>query len=405
MAVGLSEPENLLPVAGVELAAISAGIKANQQDDLVLLKLEQGSCCAAVFTRNAFCAAPVIIAREHLKLASPRALLINSGNANAGTGEQGLEDARQSCALVAEVIGCEPQEVLPFSTGVIGENLPMQKLQSGIARLPGKLGADNWLLAARGIMTTDTLAKAVSSTVTVDATEVTITGIAKGAGMIRPDMATMLAFISTDATVEPDWLQQCLHAAVKISFNCITVDGDTSTNDACILTATGASGSRMLAGECDDSKQFVQVLTDVCTRLAQAIVRDGEGASKFVTIIVDSAADEAEARRVAYTIAHSPLVKTALFASDPNWGRILAAVGRAALDDLDIDTIRIFLDDVCIVSNGGRDAAYQEDMGQQVMSQDEITIRVELNRGEQQATVWTSDLSYDYVKINAEYRT
>ena len=405
MAVGLSEPDNLLPVAGVELAAIAAGIKAGQQDDVVLLKLEQGSSCAAVFTRNAFCAAPVVIARDNLKQASPRALLINSGNANAGTGEQGLQDAKQSCVLVAEAIGCEPQQVLPFSTGVIGENLPMQKLQSGIARLPGKLGADNWLQAARGIMTTDTLAKAVSRTVMVDATEVTITGIAKGAGMIRPDMATMLAFISTDATVEPDWLQQCLNTAVKASFNSITVDGDTSTNDACILTATGASGSRMLAGECDDSKQFERAVTDVCISLAQAIVRDGEGASKFVTIVVESATDEDEARQVAYTIAHSPLVKTALFASDPNWGRILAAVGRAGVDDLDIDTIRIYLDDACIVSNGGRDASYQESMGQQVMSQEEIIIRVELNRGEQQTTVWTSDLSYDYVKINAEYRT
>ncbi len=405
MAVGLSEPENLLPVAGVELAAITTGIKSGNHDDLVLVKLDQGSSCAAVFTRNAFCAAPVVIARDHLMQASPRALLINSGNANAGTGKQGLQDAMQSCVLVAEAIGCEQQQVLPFSTGVIGEDLPMEKVRSGIAQLPGKLGPDNWLQAAHGIMTTDTLAKAVSRTVMVDATEVTITGMAKGSGMIRPDMATMLAFIYTDAAVDPGWLQQCLTSAVKISFNSITVDGDTSTNDACILTATGASGSRMLSGDCEHSAQFAQAVTEVCISLAQAIIRDGEGASKFVTVAIESAADEAEARAVAYTIAHSPLVKTALFASDPNWGRILAAVGRAGIAELDINSIRIFLDDICIVSEGGRDAAYQETMGQQVMNQDEITIRVELNRGEQQATVWTSDLSYDYVKINAEYRT
>ncbi len=405
MAVGLSEPENLLPVAGVELAAIAAGIKSGNHDDLVLVKLDQGSSCAAVFTRNAFCAAPVVIARDHLRQASPRALLINSGNANAGTGKQGMQDAMQSCMLVAEAIGCDQQQVLPFSTGVIGENLPMQKMKTGIAQLPGKLGPNSWLQAAHGIMTTDTLAKAVSRTVMVDVTEVTITGMAKGSGMIRPDMATMLAFICTDAAVDPGWLQQCLTTAVKISFNSITVDGDTSTNDACILTATGASGSRMLSGDCEHSAQFAQAVTEVCISLAQAIIRDGEGASKFVTVAIESAADEDEARAVAYTIAHSPLVKTALFASDPNWGRILAAVGRAGIADLDIDNIRIFLDDICIVSEGGRDAAYQETMGQQVMSQDEITIRVELNRGEQQATVWTSDLSYDYVKINAEYRT
>lgn len=405
MAVGLSEPENLLPVAGVELAAIAAGIKSGNHDDLVLVKLDQGSSCAAVFTRNAFCAAPVVIARDHLRQASPRALLINSGNANAGTGKQGMQDAMQSCMLVAEAIGCDQQQVLPFSTGVIGENLPMQKMKTGIAQLPGKLDPNSWLQAAHGIMTTDTLAKAVSRTVMVDVTEVTITGMAKGSGMIRPDMATMLAFICTDAAVDPGWLQQCLTTAVKISFNSITVDGDTSTNDACILTATGASGSRMLSGDCEHSAQFAQAVTEVCISLAQAIIRDGEGASKFVTVAIESAADEDEARAVAYTIAHSPLVKTALFASDPNWGRILAAVGRAGIADLDIDNIRIFLDDICIVSEGGRDAAYQETMGQQVMSQDEITIRVELNRGEQQATVWTSDLSYDYVKINAEYRT
>ena len=405
MAVGLSRPEKLLCVNGVQLATVIAGIKKGQKPDLVLITFEPNTVCAGVFTRNAFCAAPVIVAKNHLAQASPRALLINSGNANAGTGHQGLGDAERSCALVASEISCTEDEVLPFSTGVIGEDLPMEKIESGIKQLPARLEADAWAQAAAGIMTTDTVAKACSRSLEIDSTEVTITGIAKGSGMIRPDMATMLAFIATDAAVDREWLQHCLASAVDVSFNSITVDGDTSTNDACILAATGASGSRMLDGECHGSVEFQQAVNEVCIQLAQSIIRDGEGATKFVSIHVESAVNSDEAKKVAYTIAHSPLVKTALYASDPNWGRILAAVGRAGLADLDINKVSIYLDEVCIVSNGGRDQGYEEAMGQAVMSQQEIAIRVSLERGNDQATVWTTDLSYDYVKINAEYRT
>ena len=405
MAVGLSQPEKLLCVNGVQLATVIAGIKQGQKPDLVLITFEPNTVCAGVFTRNAFCAAPVIVAKNHLAQAGPRALLINSGNANAGTGHRGLGDAERSCALVASAISCTEEEVLPFSTGIIGEDLPMEKVESGIKQLPARLEVDAWAQAAAGIMTTDTVAKACSRSLQIDNTEVTITGIAKGSGMIRPDMATMLAFIATDAAVDREWLQHCLASAVDVSFNSITVDGDTSTNDACILAATGASGSRMLDGECDGSVEFQQAINEVCIQLAQSIIRDGEGATKFVSIQVESAANIDEAKKVAYTIAHSPLVKTALYASDPNWGRILAAVGRAGVDDLDINNVSIYLDEVCIVSNGGRDQGYEEAMGQAVMSQQEITIRVSLDRGNEQATLWTTDLSYDYVKINAEYRT
>ncbi len=405
MAVGLSQPENILPVKGVQLAALAAGIKNGQMPDLVLITFEPDTVCAGVFTRNAFCAAPVTVAKSHLAQTSPRALLINSGNANAGTGNQGLSDAEQSCALLASAINCTDNEVLPFSTGVIGEDLPMDKIESGIKQLPARLEADAWTQAAAGIMTTDTVAKACSRTLQIDGAEVTITGIVKGSGMIRPDMATMLAFIVTDAAVNHEWLQHCLESAVNVSFNCITVDGDTSTNDACILAATGASGSHRLDGDCDNSVEFQQAVNEVFIQLAQSIIRDGEGATKFVTVHVESAANVDEAKKVAYTIAHSPLVKTALYASDPNWGRILAAVGRAGLDDLDINDVSIYLGDVCIVSQGGRDQGYEEALGQTVMGQEEITIRVTLDRGSEQTTVWTTDLSYDYVKINAEYRT
>ena len=405
MAVGLSKPENILSVEGVQLATVTAGIKDGQKPDLVLVSLDPGTVCAGVFTRNAFCAAPVTVAKKHLARTRPQALLINSGNANAGTGEQGLHDAEQCCALVAGALDCTPEQVLPFSTGVIGEDLPMDRMASAIRQLPDRLTADAWTDAAHGIMTTDTVAKACSRSLSIDGTEVTISGIAKGSGMIRPDMATMLAFIATDAAVDREWLQHCLESAVNVSFNCITVDGDTSTNDACMLAATGASGSPVLAGNCAHSDAFQEALNDVFILLAQAIIRDGEGATKFVTVSIEHAKTVDEAKQVAYTVAQSPLVKTALFASDPNWGRILAAVGRAGIEDFDIDRTAIYLDDVCIVSGGGRDPAYQESMGQQVMSQQEITIRVTLGRGEQQATVWTTDLSYDYVKINAEYRT
>jgi glutamate N-acetyltransferase/amino-acid N-acetyltransferase len=406
VAVGLSEPRQLLPVAGVRLAAFAAGIKPKKQrDDLVMIALDPGTTCAAVFTRNAFCAAPVVVARQHLGKAQPRALLINSGNANAGTGRQGLDDASESCASVAAALGCLPEEVLPFSTGVIGENLPMSKLNAGIAAVAGRLDEGSWMAAARGIMTTDTLAKGSSKQVSIDDKVITITGFAKGSGMIHPDMATMLAFIFTDANAEPGFLQQCLRQAADVSFNCVTVDGDTSTNDACILAATGRSGCGQLTGENAGSAEFAAAVEEVCTQLAQSIIRDGEGATKFVSIHVTGAASVEEARKVAFTIAHSPLVKTALFASDPNWGRILAAVGRAGIDDLHIDGVDIYLDDVCIVKHGARAATYTEEQGQRVMACDEIAITVSLGRGEAAATIWTTDLSHDYVTINSEYRS
>lgn len=403
MAVGLSAPGELSVIPGIRLAAISAGIKANGSKDLVLIACEPGTTGAAVFTRNAFCAAPVIVAREHLSLSAPRALLINAGNANAGTGEQGMHDARQSCQLLADAMSCKAEECLPFSTGVIGENLPMDKIEQGISVAVSQLEETRWLDAASGIMTTDTIPKAISHSFSIDGKSVTITGMSKGSGMIRPDMATMLAFIATDADVDAETLQQCLATAVNSSFNCITVDGDTSTNDACVLLASGQSGVSLDTDEAIE--KFSDCLRDVCQHLAQAIIRDGEGASKFVSVLVEQALTEAEARAVAYTVAHSPLVKTALFASDPNWGRILAAVGRAGIESLDVSTIDIFLGDVCIVRNGGKAADYTEQAGQSVMSQDEITIQIRLGRGQAATTVWTSDLSYDYVKINAEYRT
>lgn len=401
MAVGLTEPDTLLPVAGVKLAACHSGIKADSAiDDLVLMELVAETNVAAVFTKNKFCAAPVVVARRHLEN-SPRYLLINSGNANAGTGEPGLQVALTSCGAVAEVTGCDPHEVLPFSTGVIGELLPVNKIQKAIPSLVSKLQEDSWLSAASGIMTTDTLPKAVSRQIDIDGQVITITGMCKGSGMIKPDMATMLAYVATDAEISRQNLTVCLQYAVDQSFNAITVDGDTSTNDACVLMATGSSRVTLDA----DNSLFMQALTEVFQQLAQSIVRDGEGATKFVEIRVDHARQAQDARDMAYTIAHSPLVKTALFASDANWGRILAAVGRAPIDKLDIDKVDLFLGNVCLIQKGLPHPSYSEDKGQQVMSKQDIKIRVDLNTGDESARVWTTDLSYDYVKINAEYRT
>ncbi|MEJ2346644.1 MAG: bifunctional glutamate N-acetyltransferase/amino-acid acetyltransferase ArgJ [Gammaproteobacteria bacterium] len=403
MAVGWQGKTRLLPVAGVRLGVAAAGIRKTGKPDLMVMELTDGSTCAAVFTRNLFCAAPVIVAREHLVQDNPRLLVVNAGNANAGTGAPGLEAARASCQAAAALIGCDPQQVLPFSTGVIGELLPVDRIRTGLPLAISGLSDSGWDAAAQAIMTTDTVAKAVSRQVRLADGTVTITGIAKGSGMIRPDMATMLAYVASDATVATDCLQDCLRRAVEASFNRITVDGDTSTNDACVLVATG-KGPRLRDGS-DDHQTFAAAVTDVCRELAQAIVRDGEGATKFVTVAVEGGRHSDECLQVAYTIAHSPLVKTALFASDPNWGRILAAVGRAGIADLDIDAVRIYLGDVCIVRDGGRAPDYTEAAGQRVMGQDEITIRVELARGAAAEQVWTTDLSYEYVKINAEYRT
>lgn len=395
---------NLSPVAGIRLATMCAGIKKADRKDLVIIELAEGTTAAGVFTRNAFCAAPVVVAKDHLAKASPRYLVINTGNANAGTGEQGMVDALASCQKVADQFNCKAEEVLPFSTGVIGENLPIEKLLAGIESSTDKFVDAGWNDAAQGIMTTDTVAKGFSKSLDIDGKTITITGIAKGSGMIRPDMATMLAYIATDAKVLQADLQACLKNASDNSFNRITVDGDTSTNDACILMASGQSGIEVKPG----SKEFALFSTaiqDICVELAKAIVKDGEGATKLINIIVEQCASQQECLDVAYTVAHSPLVKTAFFASDPNWGRILAAVGRAGINDLELNAIKIYLDDVCIVENGGRSPSYTEAQGQEVMDKSEITITIQLSRGEFTETVWTCDFSYDYVKINAEYRT
>ncbi len=407
MAVGLSgQLPALRAVRGVRLGAIAAGIRKKDRLDLVLIELASGTECAAVFTRNAFCAAPVVLARRHLDRSSPRYLLINSGNANAGTGAGGLRAATECCNLVAALGGCDSEAVLPFSTGVIGEPLPVDRIQAAAGSLFTQLQADGWAKAAQGIMTTDTVAKAMSKQVQLGDATVTLNGIAKGAGMIHPDMATMLAFLATDARVDRSLLQRCLGRAVDESFNCITIDGDTSTNDACILLATGAAAMAPIASEKDPRyPALAEAVSEVCTALAQAVVRDGEGATRFITVDVAGGRDRAECRAVAYAVALSPLVKTAFFAGDPNWGRILAAVGRAGLAGLDVGGVSIWLDDVCIVRAGERAADYTEERGRMVMQRSDISIRITLGRGEGMARVWTTDLSYDYVKINAEYRT
>ena len=405
MAVKLATPDRLIPVAGVRLAAAAAGVRKPDRDDVVLLELAPGSRVAAVFTQNAFCAAPVTVARQHLAVAAPRFVLINSGNANAGTGAAGLAAAQACCAAVARQAGCNSAAVLPFSTGVIGEPLPVERITAVLPAALDGLRADGWLAAARAIMTTDTVAKGHSVTVASPQGPITVTGMAKGSGMIHPNMATLLAYVATDAAVAQPALQACLAHAVGGSFNRITVDGDTSTNDACVLIATG-QGAVAVDDLSSSTGQALQAAVDeVCRVLAQAIVRDGEGATKFITVQITGGRDTAECARVAYAIARSPLVKTAFFASDPNWGRILAAVGYAGLDDLEIDRVNVYLDDVCIVRAGGRAGDYTEARGQAVMAQDEITVRVELGRGGAQTTVWTCDFSYDYVRINAEYRT
>jgi len=402
----MNEELEFQPVPGIRLGATGAGIKYRDRDDLVIIELAEGSTCAALFTRNAFCAAPVVVAREHLSATMPRYLLINSGNANAGTGDAGLRAARESCKAVAAARACAINQVLPFSTGVIGEPLPVDRIAVAVPDALTALSDQGWARTARAIMTTDTVPKLVSRQLELSGKTITVTGMAKGSGMIRPDMATMLAYIATDALVDRHLLQRCLELAVKPSFNSITVDGDTSTNDACVLMASGVSGCSPITDETSaDFLKLCAVVEEVCMQLARAIVLDGEGATKLVEVRVEAAGSEQEARDVAYTIAHSPLVKTALFASDPNWGRILAAVGRAGIEHLDIDRIKIWLDDVCIVREGGRASDYTEAAGKRVMDQSELTIRVALGRGESITRVLTCDLSYDYVKINAEYRS
>ncbi|MBB5017370.1 glutamate N-acetyltransferase/amino-acid N-acetyltransferase [Chitinivorax tropicus] len=400
------DPAHLFPVPGVELGYACAGIKKPNRKDVLLFRLGAGATVAGVFTQNRFCAAPVILSKDHLSHGDIRALVINTGNANAGTGEKGLLDARAVCEAVASQLGVKSAQVLPFSTGVILEPLPVEKIFAGLPQAKADLKEDNWANAAEAIMTTDTQPKATSRRVVIAGQTITITGISKGAGMIRPNMATMLGFVAMDAAVPQAVLQELVGYAANRSFNRITIDGDTSTNDSFIMMA---SGRVQIPGFADTSSAEFQALrdavTEVSTWLAQAIVRDGEGATKFISVQVEGGRDEAECAAVAYAIAHSPLVKTAFFASDPNLGRILAAIGYAGIGDLDVSKIDLYLDDVWVAKQGGRNPDYCEEDGQRVMKQSEITVRVLLNRGDARTTVWTCDFSYDYVRINADYRS
>ena len=400
----------LHPVNGITIGYAEAGIKKPGRKDVLVMRLADGATVSGVFTLNRFCAAPVQISKANLAAvtagAAPiRALLVNTGNANAGTGESGLADAQASCAALAELLGCTPQQILPFSTGVILEPLPVQRLVAGLPQAVAALTSDNWFSAAEAIMTTDTQPKAGSRTVTIGGHAVTLTGISKGAGMIKPNMATMLGFLAFDATVAQPVLDQLVKQAADKSFNCITIDGDTSTNDSFMLVATGAGSLVIDSIDSPHYAALAAAVTELSTFLAQAIVRDGEGATKFMTVTVEDGRNVEECRKIAYSIAHSPLVKTAFFASDPNLGRILAAIGYAGVDDLDVGQLNLYLDDVWVAKNGGRNPDYQEQDGQRVMQQSEITIRVKLARGDATATLWTCDLSHDYVSINADYRS
>ncbi|MDA0869458.1 MAG: bifunctional glutamate N-acetyltransferase/amino-acid acetyltransferase ArgJ [Proteobacteria bacterium] len=408
MAVNLPPPtaESLQPVAGVELAAVAAGVRQAGRDDLVLIRLSEGSLVDAAFTQNRFCAAPVQVARAHMAAgAAVRALVINTGNANAGTGQTGLEHAQRMAQAAAQALGLAAEQVLPFSTGVILEPLPIERIEAALPAAVPLLQPDAWLPAARGIMTTDTQPKGCSQTLTLQGQRVTVTGIAKGSGMIRPNMATMLGYVATDAALTPELMQGLAKRLADASFNRVTVDGDTSTNDSFVVMATGQSSATVASWDSADGQALWQALLQVAQQLAQALVRDGEGATKFITVQVEGATSGAEALQVAYAVAHSPLVKTAFFASDPNLGRILAAVGYAGVLDLNVGGVDIFLDDVHVATDGGRHPAYREADGVRVMQQHDITIRITLGRGQACETVWTCDLSHNYVSINADYRS
>ena len=403
MAVGLKAPARLHPVRGIRLAAMHCGIKADSAvKDLALVEIAADSCVAGVFTRSHFCAAPVLLCKQHLETTpASRYLLINSGNANAATGQQGLDNAQACCAAVAAAGEVDATEVLPFSTGVIAEQLALEPIVKAVPELVSRLDSDAWLETAEAIMTTDTLPKGVSRKLDINGEIVTITGIAKGSGMIKPDMATMLTYVATDARIAQAELDEMLDLLVATSFNCITVDGDTSTNDSCLLIATGASGVSVGRAHAE----FYEALTQLFEELAQAVIRDAEGATKFVEISVEGAVSETDARLMGFTIAESPLVKTALFASDPNWGRFIMAIGRSPVEHIEIDRIDLYLGPVRLLHQGLPDPDYREALGQAEMSREEISIRVNLNLGRASARIWTSDLSYDYVKINAEYRS
>ena len=391
-------------IKGIKIGVSAAGIRYQDRDDVAIFELGEGSTTAATFTQNRFAAAPVIVARENLNKTDTRYLLINAGNANAGTGKQGMSDAIASCEYLANQIDCSHEAILPFSTGVIGEYLPMDKLQAGIDAAMANLIEDNWQAAANAILTTDTRAKLFTHEFTLNGKVCRITGMTKGSGMIHPNMATMLAFVATDAAVPQPLLQKALSLAVDNSFNCITVDGDTSTNDACVVCATGR-GELTVTDDDMALEVFTAKLTLVCQQLAEMIIKDGEGATKLARIKVSGGRNKEECKTIAYTVALSPLVKTALFGQDPNWGRILAAVGRAPVDEFDLSKVEIYLDDICIVKNGERDKWYTEEDGARVMQRDEITIHINMNVGDIEAVILTSDLSHDYVSINADYRS
>ena len=408
MPVKLNSPEAalLLPVKGVQLGFAEAHVRKPNRKDVLVMTLIEGSNVAGVFTLNQFCAAPVILCKDFLAQKSGiRALLVNTGNANAGTGEEGLSRAKQTCVALGGLLNLQANQILPFSTGVILEPLPVDKVIAGLPAAIANLKEDNWLNAAEAIMTTDIVAKGTSRQIQLGGKTVTITGISKGSGMIHPNMATMLGYIATDAAVSQSALESIIQYAVNKSFNCITVDGDTSTNDSLILMATNLAGNTEVNENSADFIALRDAMTDVAIELAQAIVRDGEGATKFMTVKVEGGRDEAECRKVAYAIAHSPLIKTAFFASDPNLGRILAAIGYAGVDNLDVNALKLYLGDVLVAENGGRAAAYLEEQGSAVMKEPEILVRVDLARGNASCTVWTCDFSYDYVKINADYRS
>ncbi|OAM52370.1 bifunctional ornithine acetyltransferase/N-acetylglutamate synthase [Methylovorus sp. MM2] len=408
MPVNLTSPkaDQLYPVKGIQLGIAEANIRKPNRKDLLVMKLGAGTKVAGVFTKNRFCAAPVVLCKEHLASgAEITALIVNTGNANAGTGDEGMQRAKQTCDALAELLGSKSETILPFSTGVILEPLPVERVVAGLPQCIADLREDNWLNAAEAIMTTDIVSKGTSKQLTIGGHTITITGIAKGSGMIHPNMATMLGYIATDAAISQAGLDGIIQYAVNRSFNCITVDGDTSTNDSLVIMATGQSGAAEISTDSTDYAVLRHAITEVAIVLAQAIVRDGEGATKFMTVKVEGGRDEAECRKVAYAISHSPLIKTAFFASDPNLGRILAAIGYAGIDDLDVNALKLYLGNVLVAEDGGRAKSYEESQGAAVMKEAEILVRVVLNRGAADATVWTCDFSYDYVKINADYRS
>lgn len=405
MAISLQAPTNLLPISGIRIATAAAGIKYKDRDDLVLFELCEGAATAVVLTKNQFCAAPVTVTRDHLKKSQPKYLLINSGNANAGLGKQGVLDAKQTCVAFALEAKCNESEVLPFSTGVIGELLPVEKIVGKASSLLSDLQEDAWSNAAKAIMTTDTVAKGYSEKIDLDGSIISITGISKGSGMIRPDMATMLAYVATDLEIDNDQLSEVLHQAVEHSFHRITVDGDTSTNDACVLIATGKSNIKLCNLSEQAKEKFLSKLNSLFLKLAQAIIRDGEGVTKYIAVKVEQAKSKSLARAIAFAIAHSPLVKTAAFASDPNWGRILAAAGRATSEPMSMGNISLYINGLSVIDHGELADSYSEKDAQTEMQKDELEFCLKLGDGDFEETIWTTDFSYDYVKINAEYRS